>query len=201
MRRSARLRSVMLRATKMHPWNCGSSLAICEPVKATGIVWPLRVRMTRLARLLRRLAQIKRLALALIQHGADGAADELLFAVAEQPPGGGIGDADDAIGRGDKHRIRHAVRDAVEIVLVDRRRAQLAAHALERLLQIAKLVAAQHIERPRVVALRDAIGAPDERAERPLDPASGAPAEDRGEAAGEGGRSRGKIDGLEEVWS
>ena len=32
MRRSARLRSVMLRATKMVPWYCGSSVVICEPV-------------------------------------------------------------------------------------------------------------------------------------------------------------------------
>ena len=46
MRRSARLRSVMLRATKMLPWNCGSSLSMREPVKDTGMVCPVRVRTT-----------------------------------------------------------------------------------------------------------------------------------------------------------
>src|ERR1700733_6279678 len=40
-----------------------------------------------LARLLCRLAQIERLALALIKHRADGAANEFLFAETDQPPG------------------------------------------------------------------------------------------------------------------
>ena len=46
MRRSARLRSVTLRTTKMVPWYCGSSVVICEPVIATGMVWPWRVLTT-----------------------------------------------------------------------------------------------------------------------------------------------------------
>jgi hypothetical protein len=43
---AARLRSVMLRATKMLPWNCGSSLSILEPVSDTGMVCAPRVRTT-----------------------------------------------------------------------------------------------------------------------------------------------------------
>ncbi len=45
MRRSARLRSVMLRATKMQPWKRGSSADITEPDSDTGIVWPDCVRI------------------------------------------------------------------------------------------------------------------------------------------------------------
>jgi hypothetical protein len=46
MRRSARLRSVMLRMTKIVPWNCASSAASGAPESETGMVWPLRVAMT-----------------------------------------------------------------------------------------------------------------------------------------------------------
>ena len=45
MRRSARLRSVMLRATKMQPWKRGSSALMTEPDSETGMVWPACVRM------------------------------------------------------------------------------------------------------------------------------------------------------------
>ena len=45
MRRSARLRSVMLRATKMQPWKRGSSALMTEPDSETGIVWPDFVRI------------------------------------------------------------------------------------------------------------------------------------------------------------
>ena len=68
MRRSARLRSVMLRATKMLPWNCGSSLAICEPVSETGMVWPWRVRTTVSRVSCAACAQVEAVALALVEH-------------------------------------------------------------------------------------------------------------------------------------
>ena len=57
------------------------------------------------------------------------------------------------------------------------RLAQLAAHALERLLQLAELVAAHDVERTGVVALADAVGAADQRGDGLLDLAAGAPAE------------------------
>ena len=75
---------------------------------------------------------------------------------------------DDAVGRGDEHRVGHAVEHAVQVVLVDGGLAQLSAHALERLLQLAERIAPLHLEGARVVALADAIGAPDERIHRPL---------------------------------
>ncbi len=46
MRRSARLRSVMSRSTKIWPWNAGSGLEIDEALTDTGMVWPRAVPTT-----------------------------------------------------------------------------------------------------------------------------------------------------------
>ncbi len=69
----------------------------------------------------------------------------------------------DAVGRGHEHRVGHAVEHVGQVVLGDGGLAQLLPHALERRLQFAELVAPSDFERPRVVALRDAIRALDER--------------------------------------
>ena len=66
--------------------------------------------------------------------------------------------------------------------------AQAAAHALERLLQVAERVAlARHLERARVVALADALGALDERVDRALQLAHRAPRQRRAEQRAGGG--------------
>ena len=94
-----------------------------------------------LAGLLRRLQQIEVLALALVEHREDAAAEQLLLGVAQQLAGGGVGDLDHAVRGGHEHRVRHAVEHAVQVALVDRRTAQAAAHALQRLLQVPELIA------------------------------------------------------------
>ena len=99
----------------------------------------------------------------------DRLAENFLFGIAEELARGVVDALDRAVRRGDEHRVVHAVQHDVEIVLGDRRLAQLLAHALERFLQLAELVLAQHAERARVVALADAIGVPDERRYRLLD--------------------------------
>ena len=188
MRRSARLRSVMLRATKMLPWNCGSSLSMREPANDTGMVCPERVRTT-----------VSRVSCAACSRSKSARsrssstarmllAEQLLLGVAEQLAGGGVGHLDDAVRRGDEHRVRHAVEHAVQVALVDGRDAQAAAHALERLLQVAERVAlARHLERARVVALADALGALDERVDRALQLAHRAPRQRRAEQRAGGG--------------
>ncbi len=179
MRRSARLRSVMLRATKMLPWNCGSSLSMREPVNDTGIVCPLRVRTTVSRVSCAACSRSKLGALALLEDARMLRAEDLLLAVAEELAGGGVGQLDHAVGGGDEHRIRHAVEHAVQVVLVDGRLAQPAAHALERLLQLAELIPAAHLHRARVVALADALGAADQRVDRALDLVHRTPGDDR----------------------
>ena len=64
---------------------------------------------------------------------------------------------------------------------------QLAAHVLERLLQVAEFVAAPHFHRAGVVALADALGAPDERGHRALQLAHRAPRQYPGDARAEAG--------------
>src|SRR5450759_4268854 len=127
---------------------CGDRLAVAGP-------------QYRFAGFLRRLLQIKSLTLALIEHRDNAFAEELLFAEAQKPARRGVRHFNDAVRRGHKHSIRHAVEYAVQIVLVDRRLPQFGAHALECVLQLAQIVAPQHIEGSGVVALGDAVGALD----------------------------------------
>ena len=88
---------------------------------------------------------------------------QLFLAPGQQLAGRLVGHADDAVGRGHEHRVGHAAEHVGQVVLVDRGLAQLLAHALERGLQFAELIAPAHFQRPRVVALRDPVGALDER--------------------------------------
>ncbi len=105
------------------------------------------------------------------------AADQLFLAPGEQFAGRLVGHADDAVGRGHEHRVGHAAEHVGQVVLVDGRLAQFLAHALERRLQLAELVAAADFERSRVVALRNAIGALDERGDGGVHAAAGPPGE------------------------
>ena len=107
----------------------------------------------------------------------DAAADQLFLAPREQLAGRLVGHADHAVGRRHEHRVGHAAEHVGQVVLVDRRLAQLLAHALERRLQLAELVAPADFHRARVVALRDAIRALDQRRDRPMHAASGPPGE------------------------
>ena len=61
----------MLRATKMLPWNCGSSLSMREPVRDTGMVWPVRVRTTVSRVSCAACSRSKSGALALLEHRED----------------------------------------------------------------------------------------------------------------------------------
>ena len=185
MRRSARLRSVMLRADE----DVALELRIVARDLRAGERHRDGLPGARahhgLARLVRGLQQVEVLALALVERRGDAAAEDLLFGVAEHLAGRGVRDLDDAVRRGDEHRIGHAVEHAVQVVLVDGRLAQLGAHALERLLQLAELVAAHHIQRAGVVALPDALRAADQRDDGLLELAAGAPAEGGADEAAE----------------
>jgi hypothetical protein len=146
-----------------------------------------------LARLLRRLQQVEALALALLERQHDAAPEDLLLAQGEQLARGGVGQLHHAVRRGDEHRIGHAVEHAVQIALVDRRVAQMRAHALERLLELADDVPPPHLHRAAVIALTDPLGAPDQRRGGGLDAACGAPGEHGGRDAGaEGEGERGE---------
>ena len=115
-----------------------------------------------LARFLRRLQQIEAGALALLEHGDNAAAEEFLVGVTQQLARRQVRKLDHPVGRGDEHRVRHAVQHAVEVALVNGGLPQPPAHALERLLQIPERVLAAHFDRARVVTLADPLGAPDE---------------------------------------
>ena len=71
----------------------------------------------------------------------------------------------------------------MEVVLVDRRLAQPAAHPLESLLQLTQLIAPADIHRTRVVALADPLGAFDQRRNGLFELASRAPGQRRCEQA------------------
>ena len=104
-------------------------------------------------------------ALAFVEDGDDAASHQLVLAPGEQLAGRLVGHADHAVGRGHEHRVGHAAEHVGQVILVDGGLAQLLAHALERRLQLAELVAPADFQRPRVVAVRDAIRALDERAD------------------------------------
>ena len=93
------------------------------------------------ARVLRGAQHVELAALAFVEDRHDAAADQLFFAPGEQLAGRLVGHADHAVGRGHEHRVGHAAEHVGQVVLVDRRLAQLLAHALERRLQLAELVA------------------------------------------------------------
>ena len=179
MRRSARLRSVMLRATKMLPWNCGSSLSIAEPVNDTGMVWPARVRTT-VSRVSwaacasSKSARSRSSSTASMLRPSSSSSLE-----AEQLARCRVRELDDAVGRGDEHRVRHAVEHAVQIPLADRRLPQPPAHALERLLQPRERILGMHLHRAGVVAVADALDVADEGIQRPLELAQRAPGDQR----------------------
>ena len=165
MRRSARLRSVMLRATKIMPWNCGSSVVICEPVSDTGIVWPWRVCAPRSrACPARRAAGRSSPRSRSSKIERDGSAASALprrkpsslqadWLATLMTPSGEVTNTASVM----------LPSTLVEVVLVDRGLAQPLAHALERGLQVAELVAAPDVDGARIVALADAFGALDER--------------------------------------
>jgi hypothetical protein len=133
---------------------------------ATGMVCPCGLDHG-LARVRGRAQHVELAALTLVEDGHDAAADELIFAPGEQLAGRMVGHADHAVGRGHEHGVGHAAEHVREVVLVDRGLAQLLAHALERLLQLAEFVARPPtFEWPRIVALRDAVGALDQRGDR-----------------------------------
>ena len=77
MRRSARLRSVMLRATKMQPWKRGSSADITEPESDTGNVWPDLGAHRQLEHLVGRLLDIEVRAVLVGDHVGELAAEQL----------------------------------------------------------------------------------------------------------------------------
>ena len=131
----------------------------------------------RLAGFLRGLQQVEALALALIEHGDDAAAEDLFLAEGEQLAGRRVCDLDHAVRRGHEHGIGHAVEHAVQVVLVDRGLPQARAHALERLLQLPHHVVAQHLDGSCVITLSDALGALDERHDGALELVGGPPRE------------------------
>ena len=179
MRRSARLRSVMLRTTKMVPWNCGSSVAIGEPVIDTGMVWPLarlddglaRVGARRAACRIRR-ARVRR-GCEMMPRPTSSSSPQASSLQADV-----VGHADDAVGRGHEHRVGHAAEHVGQVVLVDGGLAQLLPHALERRLQFAEFVAPPDFQRPRIVAVGDAIRALDQRVDGLMHAPARPPGED-----------------------
>ncbi len=130
-------------------------------------------------RLLCGLQEIEPLALALIENGDDTAAENLVLAVSQQLARGRVRHLDDAVGRGDEHRVRHAVQDVVQIVLVDRPLPQASTHALNGLLQLAELIAPPDFHRPRVVAVPDPLDTFNKRHDRRFEPARSAPGKRR----------------------
>jgi len=77
----------------------------------------------------------------------------------------------------------------MQVVLVDRRLAQPAAHPLESLLQLAQLVPPPDIHRTRVVALADAVGSLDQRSNGLFQFSPGAPGQARTQQACHQGQS------------
>ena len=111
----------------------------------TGMVWPLAVRSTVSRASGAALAEIEGAAVRLVDEADERLAHQVRFAVAEQSLRGLVAALDDAVGRGHDHRVAQAVEHRVEIVLGDGGFAQLLPHALERVLQLAELVAAHDV--------------------------------------------------------
>ncbi len=102
----------------------------------------------------------------LVDEADQRLAEQIGFRVAQQPLCGLVAALDEAVRGGHEHRIAQAVEHGVQVILGDGRFGELLAHALERVLQFAELVAARDVERPRVVAFADAVRRLDQRRDR-----------------------------------
>ena len=89
-------------------------------------------------------------------------AQQIGLRVPKQFLGGLVAALDDPVRRGDEHGIAQAVEHRVQVILGDGRLGEVLAHAFERALQLAEFVPAHDGERPRVVALADAVGGLDQ---------------------------------------
>ncbi len=129
----------------------------------------------RLARFGRGIGQIEGAAMHFIDEADQRLAEQFRLGIAEQLLRGFIAAFDEAVGRGDEHRVAQAVEHGVQVVLGDGGFVQLLPHALERELQIAEFVVALHGERPGVIAFADSIGALHQRGNRRRQPAGDEP--------------------------
>ena len=95
----------------------------------------------------------------IIDESQQRLAHQFVRAVTQQQLRGFIAAFDPAVRGGDEHRVAQAVEHGVQIILGDRGFVEILPHALERELQISKLIAAHYRQRPGVVAVADPIRA------------------------------------------
>jgi hypothetical protein len=117
MRRSARLRWVMSRITKIVPWKPGSVLEIADAVTA-GFEQDL--------------LRAETCAVFVRDQRCELDSDQLSGLVSEQSCRGEVLGANAAVGCRDQDRVAHAVEQGVEVVARNRRSGQGRAHLLER---------------------------------------------------------------------
>ena len=143
-----------------------------------------------LARLGRRAAEIEGAAVGLVDEAAERLAHQVRVAVAEKALRRLVAALDDAVRRSDDYRVAQAVEHRVEIILGDGGLAELLPHALERMLQLAEIIAARDMEGTGVVAFPDAVRRADERRDRPGPPAGEEPSSGQGQKDHGQGHSR-----------
>ena len=172
MRRSARLRSVMSRSTKMWPWKRRVLARDRGCVTDTGIVWPRAVLHDRLAGLGEQTLPGR------TPRGARSAISDGELDVPRSCPGSypsscsaaAIRGAHAAVRRRDQHGVAHAVQQDVEVVAGDRRAGERLAHPLERASSSAA-ISRTPLRRDRlgVVSAADQLRAVHQRADRAVD--------------------------------
>ncbi len=115
---------------------------MAELAMETGMVWPLAVRSTVSRASGAECVGSKALRCTSSMKPSKRLADQFIRGIAQQQLRGLIAALDDAVRRGDEHRVAQAVEHGIEVVLGDGRFVQVLPHALERELQIAEFVAA-----------------------------------------------------------
>ena len=170
MRRSARLRSVTSRSTKMLPWKPGSSLEITEALTETGIVWPRTVRTTVSPGSASNFSIVKASRCGSATSDSNSSPTSSPVSKPSSSQAASVDRSDPPVRRGDQHGVAHAVQQRVEVIARDRRARERLPHLLERRRQRCDLRHVARRDRVRVHAATDALGAGHQRRHGPVDP-------------------------------